>query len=75
MGGRFTVSDDSHGVGQIGACYDKVMSCVQRSGITELWFLVLTEDSSPKNLNDPRFPSTDWRKVDVLDLMKHANSR
>lgn len=37
MGGRCTLSDDSHGVDQICTNYEKALGCVERAGIEELW--------------------------------------
>ncbi|KAK5709371.1 hypothetical protein LTR17_019825 [Elasticomyces elasticus] len=69
MGGRFTLSDDSHGIAQVGLNYEKVLHCVERAGITELSHLVpATAESSI----DPRFPEVQWAAVQVADLKQHA---
>lgn len=39
MGGRFTMSDDSHGIAQVATNYAKALSYLESLGITELWTL------------------------------------
>jgi histidinol-phosphatase (PHP family) len=38
-GGRFTLSDDSHGPHAVGLNYDRLRDYVQRIGLKELWYL------------------------------------
>lgn len=71
MGGRFTLSDDSHDIGQIGLNYSKVLDCVRRAGITELWHLTPAFDASVP-LHDARFPDVLWNAVPVTELSRHA---
>ncbi|KAK0645638.1 Polymerase/histidinol phosphatase-like protein [Cercophora newfieldiana] len=37
MGGRFTFSDDSHGVEQVATCYGKGLDYLQGLGVQEVW--------------------------------------
>ncbi|KAK5681453.1 hypothetical protein LTS10_005983 [Elasticomyces elasticus] len=67
MGGRSTLSDDSHGVAQVGLNYGKVVQCVERAGITELSHLV---PATAKSSTDPRFPKVQWAAVQVADLKR-----
>lgn len=39
MGGRFTFSDDSHGIAQVGTNYWKGLDYLEGIGVTELWTL------------------------------------
>ncbi|KAL5478312.1 hypothetical protein ACEPAI_2496 [Sanghuangporus weigelae] len=39
VGGRFTLSDDSHGPHAVGLNYDKLYAYLRELGITELWYL------------------------------------
>ena len=39
MNGQFTLSDDSHGVEQVGLNYEKVLDAVRKSGIRQVCFL------------------------------------
>lgn len=39
MGGRLTLSDDSHGVEQVGTNYVKGFEYLENLGVEELWFL------------------------------------
>lgn len=38
-GGRFTLSDDSHGPHAVGLNYHRLREYVQRVGLKELWYL------------------------------------
>jgi histidinol-phosphatase (PHP family) len=71
MGGRFTLSDDSHGVEQVALNYDRAWSNnVLRAGLTELYHLEPTTDAS--KLHDPRFPKVCWKRTSVTELETHA---
>ena len=37
MGGKFTFSDDSHGVAQVGTNYLRGLDYLEGLGVTELW--------------------------------------
>ena len=39
MGGKLTLSDDAHGVDQVGACYEEAFEFLESLGVEELWFL------------------------------------
>lgn len=71
MGGRFTLSDDSHGVEQIALNYGRAWSNnVLRAGLTELYCLAPTADST--KVHDSRFPAACWERKQVVDLAGHA---
>lgn len=72
MGGRFTLSDDSHGIPQVGLNYGKVLQCVERAGITELWHLTPASLGSSDAPPDPRFPNVRWAFVQVTELKEHG---
>lgn len=62
MGGRFTLSDDSHGVPQVAFGYHDVLKFAEQSGITSITILekgtnteVGTRDISIENLKLHRF--------------------
>lgn len=38
MGGRFTMSDDSHGVAQVGTNYGRLLDFIRTTGIKEIWY-------------------------------------
>ncbi|EME39542.1 hypothetical protein DOTSEDRAFT_75266 [Dothistroma septosporum NZE10] len=70
LGGRFTLSDDSHGIDQVGLNYDKTWNNnVMRAGLTELHRLIPTEDKS--KTHDERFPNVCWEKVWWSDVRDH----
>ncbi|KAK3069364.1 hypothetical protein LTR53_012351 [Teratosphaeriaceae sp. CCFEE 6253] len=70
LGGRCTLSDDSHGVQQVGACYAGVLECVERAGLTELWCLWRVETGAEEA--DTRFAGVGWRAVLISELKRHA---
>ncbi|KAK0263360.1 hypothetical protein B0A54_00720 [Friedmanniomyces endolithicus] len=72
MGGRFTLSDDSHGISQVGLNYGKVLQCVERAGITELWHLATVGSGSSDTPPDSRFPNVRWAAVQVTELKEHG---
>jgi histidinol-phosphatase (PHP family) len=37
MGGRFTMSDDSHGIAQVATNYERGLAFLERLGVTEIW--------------------------------------
>lgn len=70
MGGRFTLSDDSHGVEQVGLNYGKVMKCIEKAGINELVHLARA-DSAESGLG-MRFSHVKWETVGLEQLKRHA---
>lgn len=39
MGGKFTMSDDSHGIAQVATCYARALDYMESLGVTEVWTL------------------------------------
>ena len=37
LGGKFTLSDDSHGISQVATNYPRALTYLESLGITELW--------------------------------------
>lgn len=37
LGGKFTLSDDSHGISQVATNYTRALTYLESLGITELW--------------------------------------
>ena len=70
MGGRFTLSDDSHGIEQVGLNYEKVLQCVKKAGIMEFWYLAPT--STHNQPHDDRFPDVGWQAISVSELGNHG---
>ena len=66
LGGRFTISDDSHGIAHIALNYDKVVDCIKRAGIPQMCFLAPVSDTVLPH--DTRFPSAGWKSIDVAEL-------
>ena len=70
MGGRCALSDDSHGVEQVGLNYGRVLECVRSAGIEGLWHLSTVGQGVERA--DSRFPRVGWRSVAIEEMEKHA---
>ena len=70
MGGRFTLSDDSHGIDHVGLNYDKMLECVKKAGVGELCYLAPVSRSV--QAHDERFPKVGWQTVIVSELENHG---
>lgn len=66
LNGKFVLSDDSHGIIQVGVCYDQIPKFLQVTGIESLMVL-------EKGLvtNDGRFSGISTRKVSTNTLEGH----
>lgn len=67
-GGRFCLSDDSHGVDQISLNFHRVLEFLDRAGISTLHYLQLAEPSAQTTGPDARFPRTQVAAVSVEEL-------
>ena len=67
MGGHFTLSDDSHGVDQVGAKYREVLQFAEEIGITAITYFEKSQITK-----DERFPRVSTRTANVADLKAHA---
>nr|POE51752.1 putative histidinol-phosphatase [Quercus suber] len=70
LGGRFTLSDDSHGTDQVGLNYHKVLAHIDKAGIEHLHHLSVLDPS--ESAADPRFPRVCWKSVGVTEIENHA---
>ena len=75
--GRFCLSDDSHGVEQVGLNYNRVLAFLRSTGICTLHYLRYDPDDSCAETPDSRFPHTRLHSLSVEDLeqenfWKHA---
>ena len=70
---RFCLSDDSHGIDQVAACYDQVLTFLERVGIETLTSVKHCERSTQegKVSADDRFPTLLFEQVDVKEIKKH----
>lgn len=67
MGGKFCLSDDSHGVEQVALNYHECIPYLKRNHISRVHFL----ESLCENLAEPvdsRFPSTNLRSLTIGEL-------
>lgn len=70
LNGRFTLSDDSHGVAQVGLNFHKVLDAIRKAGIKEL--VCLTLAGSPNSIEvDDRFPQVCWTTLPLEQLEQH----
>lgn len=66
-GGRFCLSDDSHGVDQVGLNFHRVLAFVEQVGISTLHYLQLSDGASGA---DSRFPRTQIASIGVEETKK-----
>jgi histidinol-phosphatase (PHP family) len=69
-GGRFVLSDDSHGVDQVALNFPRVLEFLGRAGISELHYLQLGNPSVTSIVPDARFPLTQVASISVEELGK-----
>lgn len=64
MGGKFTMSDDSHGIAHVATNYPRGLSYLESLGVTDLWTFrrVPSPDGGPATLQDVAVPITEFRK-------------
>ncbi|KAG9313669.1 polymerase/histidinol phosphatase-like protein [Chiua virens] len=62
LGGRFALSDDSHGPHRVGENYPQMRDYLRRLGIQELWYLTRTPAGTPfeRGLSPTRVPGNWW---------------
>lgn len=65
-GGQFALSDDSHGVDQVGTRYGKLLGFVEEAGIKEIVYL-----EKGSSTTDVRFPNVTTNTV-TLQQLKNA---
>lgn len=63
--GGFVMSDDSHGIEQIGTNYARMLAFIQKAGIEEIQFV----DPAGTRI-DSRFPSAGFSTIKVTDLVQ-----
>ncbi|KAI9812041.1 MAG: histidinolphosphatase [Pycnora praestabilis] len=66
IGGRFTLSDDSHGIDQVAFGYDKVLKFIEQTGISALHYLECGDA-----VFDTRFPHTSVSAIKLPDIRSH----
>lgn len=69
-GGRFCLSDDSHGVDQVGLNFHRVLSFMDDVGISTLHYLRRDENPEPASMTDWRFPRTQICSIPVSEVRK-----
>lgn len=69
-GGRFCLSDDSHGVDQVASNFPRVLAFLDTTGITTLHYLDLSDGPSASPVVDDRFPRTQVRCISVDELRR-----
>jgi histidinol-phosphatase (PHP family) len=69
-GGRFCLSDDSHGVDQVALNYHSALDFLGQAGIEKLHYLEHSDEPLTGSIF-PRFPNTDIKSIDLTDLKQH----
>ncbi|KAH6611966.1 Polymerase/histidinol phosphatase-like protein [Boeremia exigua] len=64
MGGGFVLSDDSHGIEQIGTNYSRLLEYVQKTGVDKVYFAA----RGSGNRIDSRFPNAGYPSIAVAEL-------
>ena len=67
MGGRFCLSDDSHGVGQVALNYDQCIPYLERNHVAHIYFL----QPSHQKLDEPfdsRYPYLGLQSLALEEL-------
>jgi histidinol-phosphatase (PHP family) len=68
IGGRFTFSDDSHGIAQVATNYVRGLDYLESLGVAELWtFERRAEDGSKASLEEKRVSLKEFRESLKLD--------
>ncbi|MCJ1227466.1 histidinolphosphatase [Toensbergia leucococca] len=67
LSGQFTLSDDSHGVDQVGANYGRVLGFAEDIGIRDMVYF-----EQGRLSRDVRFPGVSTRAVSLIDVKKHG---
>lgn len=67
MGGKFTMSDDSHGIGQVATNYARAITYLESLGVKEVWTFQRTphpgvEGQTKAKLEDTSVPLTVFRQ-------------
>ncbi|GAB1214621.1 hypothetical protein ATERTT37_003785 [Aspergillus terreus] len=67
-GGRFCLSDDSHGLDQVGLNYQRVLAFLQKVGIATVHYLDLAREGEDSAVVDARFPRTRVGAMELAEL-------
>jgi histidinol-phosphatase (PHP family) len=72
-GGRFCLSDDSHGLDQIGLNYARMLEFIEtKTDIKTLYYLDLGSEPETQTPVDSRYPRTVVKSVSVEEVKKMA---
>ena len=66
MGGAFTLSDDSHGVDQVGTNYARLLAFIEEIGIERITYF-----EKGAFTRDERFPGVGTKTVAVEEIKQH----
>ncbi|KAF2113401.1 polymerase/histidinol phosphatase-like protein [Lophiotrema nucula] len=65
LGGRFTMSDDSHGIDQVGTNYRRLLEFIHKAGIGQVCY---ADRGAPRK--DSRFPNAGFSSIAVDDIVQ-----
>ena len=66
MGGVFTLSDDSHGIGHVGTNYGKLLDFIEKTNLPTITYF--KKDTTTK---DDRFPGVSMKTITVTGIKEH----
>ncbi|KAF9892225.1 histidinolphosphatase [Aspergillus nanangensis] len=69
-GGRFCLSDDSHGLDQVGLNFHRVLGFMEQTGIETLHYLDLADEEDEEAAVDDRFPRTRIRSMELAEVKR-----
>jgi histidinol-phosphatase (PHP family) len=72
LGGAFVMSDDSHGIDQIGTNYGKLLAFIQRAGIEEIQYIDPSGVRSDVRFSSAGFASIATSKLAALPFWKET---
>lgn len=64
-GGKFTLSDDSHGVAQVGLNFERVKTYLEDVGVETLWYLERLGDEPHSTSGTLRLKSVPLNELDM----------
>lgn len=70
LGGRFTLSDDSHGVEQVGLNYPRVLDAIRQAGIESVFYFERTDPDTP--VENGQITDVSTFSIPVAQLEAHA---
>lgn len=68
LGGRFALSDDSHGIEHVGTNYHRMLEFVKKAGISEIYYA--DREAPATSRKDSRFPNAGFSRIAIEGLVE-----